>query len=363
MRILHATQPTEAGVARVVAELAADQVRRGWTVTVACPARPPLVGWIEAAGAEHAPWRALRPPAPATVRETRALGAIVRAAEPDIVHLHSSKAGLAGRLAIRGRIPTVFQPHAWSFDAAEALQRVAALRWERFAARWSRAIVCVSAAERDRGRSHGIAGRFAVIPNGIDASSFDPSAEARRAARDRLGVGEEPLAVCVGRLTRQKGQDRLVALWPAVRRRVPAAELVLVGDGPGKDSLERAAGAGVRLVGHRTDVADWLAAADVVAAPSRWEGMSLVVLEAMAAGRSVVATDVPGMQELLGDGAGEVIPAEEPAAFARALADRLEDPGPRREEGRAGRRRVEREHALTTTADRVASLYMELLAR
>ena len=94
----------------------------------------------------------------------------------------------------------------------------------------------------------------------------------------------------------------------------------------------------VRLVGKRADVADWLAAADVVAFPSRWEGMSIGMLEAMASGRSVVASDVGGAQEALGGESGAVVPPEDAAALAQAIDDRLLDPARHGRRGSCGPR-------------------------
>jgi glycosyltransferase involved in cell wall biosynthesis len=136
---------------------------------------------------------------------------------------------------------------------------------------------------------------------------------------------DAPLAVCPGRLTRQKGQDVLLAAWPAIRRRCPAARLVLVGDGDLAEPLRARAAPGVTFAGAVDDVRDWLTAADLVVLPSRWEGLSLVLLEAMACGRSVVVSDVPGLGEALGPGTGECVPAEDPAALAEAVGERLLD--------------------------------------
>ena len=116
---------------------------------------------------------------------------------------------------------------------------------------------------------------------------------------------------------------------------------MLVGDGPDEESLRSNAGPRVHLVGKRADVADWLAAADVVAFPSRWEGMSLGMLEAMAIGRSVVATDVGGAEEALGGEAGAVVPPGDAAALASAIVERLRDPARTAAEGRAARERAE----------------------
>jgi glycosyltransferase involved in cell wall biosynthesis len=167
--------------------------------------------------------------------------------------------------------------------------------------------------------------------------------------------------VCVGRLTRQKGQDVLVAGWPRVRDRVPDAELALVGSGPDREPLAARKVPGVRLVGQRRDVRDWLAAADVVAVPSRWEGMPLVLLEAMAVGRSVVAADVPGAREALGDRAGAVVPPEDPSELSAALALRLLDRPRADAEGTAGRSRVEARFDLRRSTAAVARMYEALV--
>jgi glycosyltransferase involved in cell wall biosynthesis len=143
---------------------------------------------------------------------------------------------------------------------------------------------------------------------------------------------------------------------------LPEARLALVGDGPGLDGLRRSADESVTFAGETHDVAHWLAAADVVAFPSRWEGMSIALLEAMASGRSVVATDVPGAREALGE-PDQLVPAEDPAALAEAIAARLTDPSRAAAEGRAARERAERMYPLRATRDAVAGLYLELLGR
>jgi glycosyltransferase involved in cell wall biosynthesis len=363
IRVLHVTQPGEEGVAFVVTDLARDQVERGYDVVVAGPPNGDFARAIEATGARLVPWQARRQPGPSVIAETRALSRILAAERPQLVHLHSSKAGLVGRLALRGRLPTLFQPHSWSFEALRGPLRRAAAAWERRAARWTSTIVCVSEAEREHGERVGVSGNFRVVPNGIDLDAFREAAdEERAAARARLGLGEGPLVVCVGRLCRQKGQDVLVGAWPSVRARVPEARLVLVGGGPSEQELRRAAGEGVELVGTRQDVPDWLAAADVIAAPSRWDGMSLAVLEAMARGRSVVATDVPGAREALGD-AGAIVSVEAGDELAGAIVERLSDPELAAAEGRKARSRSELHHDVRATCGRIAELYVETVGR
>ena len=120
------------------------------------------------------------------------------------------------------------------------------------------------------------------------------------------------------RLAHQKGQDVLLRAWPSVRERLPEANLILVGDGPERENLVKAAPHGVEFVGARDDTHLWFAAADVVAVPSRWETMSLVALEAMASGRPVVASAFDGAIDCLG-GSGAVVPIGDHVALADAL--------------------------------------------
>ncbi|HEX7254646.1 MAG TPA: glycosyltransferase [Gaiellaceae bacterium] len=362
MRVLHVAQPTHGGLVSCVGDPVADQVARGWDVWVACPPEGDLAGLTVGAGATFRPWPARRSPGPSSVRETLWLRDIVRGVGPDLVHLHSSKAGLCGRLALRGRLPTVFQPQAWSFHAVGGPTGWAAAAWERAGARWAHALVCASESERADGERAGIRARWRVIYNGVDVERLsEVGEEEQRAARERLGLAAGPVAVCVGRLSRQKGQDVLLDAWPAVVERVPDARLYLVGSGEDRQTLEARAVSGVSLVGERDDVPDWLAAADVVVQASRWEGMSLAVLEAMARGRSIVTTDVAGNREALGEEAGAIVAPEDPRALAAGVAKRLEDPALREAEGRAARARAVRSHDVRKTTAQTAELYGELL--
>jgi glycosyltransferase involved in cell wall biosynthesis len=367
LTVLHVTQPIEGGVGRYVASLVQAQLRHGWRPVVACPAEGWLAAQLAAAGVEHLPWGAHREVGRSLLQEIGELRDHVSALNPAAVHLHSSKAGLVGRLVVRGRRPTLFQPHAWSFAAVDGPMRRAVTGWERIASRWVHLLICVSADERRLGRSAGIRSPAATVLYGIDLERFAVAEPAERelARKELLAaeVRDAPIAVCVGRLCRQKGQDLLLRAWPAVLKEVPDANLVLVGDGPDRARLEASSPPQVRIVGEQEDIPRWLATSDVVALPSRWEGMAFTVLEAMACGRSVVATDVTGMRQALEDdagAAGEVVPVEDPAALARALTVRLRDPGTAAAEGALGRRHVMRHHdqarQLGAVIDRTAGL-------
>jgi glycosyltransferase involved in cell wall biosynthesis len=365
--VLHVAQPTDAGVGAYVAAVAADQVDRGWTVTVACPPDGPLTPAVGSTGAAVLPWLAGRNPGPGLVSELRGLARVIERAAPDVVHLHSSKAGLVGRLLTRSNRPVLFQPHGWSWLAAGRLLEPAVRRWERLGARWAGAIVCVSAGERDEGVRAGVAGRYAVVRNGVEVQRFAGarSEAARRAARGELGLDEGPVVACVGRLSRQKGQDRLVEAWPQVVAAHPGATLLLVGDGPERQRLSRPQ-PGLRICPGVDDVRTHLAAADLVVLSSRWEGLSLAMLEALAAGRPVVTTAVAG-SEVLPAGAGVVLRAsadDDPAVAAElagVLRQRLGDAAGLAAAGAAAATFADAELDVRRTHDELAALTSSLL--
>lgn len=368
LRVVHVSQPVEAGVAAVVRDLVLEQRAAGLDVRLISP-EGPLAAWARREQVQWLPWAASREPGRAVPAETWQLRRLLTRCAPDVLHLHSSKAGLAGRLAVRGRVPTAFQPHAWSFSAASGVQGRAALSWERAAARWTHLLLLCSPEEEREGVTGGLRARSLVVPNGVDVERFAlPTEEDRAAARDRLGLSSRaPVALCVGRLSPQKGQDLGVRAWRQVRRERPDALLLLVGDGPDRAVLERDAGNGVLVLGHRDDVPDLVAAADLALLPSRWEGLALSLLEAMAGGLSVVTTDVAGSRSTLLGGdlppAGEVVPVGDAAALAQAVLHRFADPQQAAAEGRAGRLRVEQHHDVRSTTAQVRQAYALLRAR
>ncbi|USX56142.1 glycosyltransferase [Lentzea sp. HUAS12] len=349
MKIVHVTQPVEAGVAVVVLALARAQRERGWDVSIACPD----TGWLperaHKAGIPLLPWQATRSPGPRTALELRALRKILRRLNPDVVHLHSSKAGLA-RLVVRNGVPTIFQPHLWSFRVATGVLSRACRFWEAQASRWTSLLLCVSDDELKAGREAEVTARAEVVCNGVDTGRLTPRAK----------TNDTPTAVCVGRLAHQKGQDLLLEAWPHVLGKVPDAELLIVGDGPMAAQLQARHHPHVRWHGHSDAVHTHYAEADVVVLPSRAEGMALVPLEAMACGRPVVAFDVEGVAQSIGD-AGEVVPPGDVKALAQAVALRLADPELAAAEGKRGRQRAETLFDRDRMTDQIVTLTARLV--
>ncbi|MCB5183507.1 glycosyltransferase [Streptomyces antimicrobicus] len=374
MTVLHLVQPVEGGVARVVTDLVRAQSAAGLRPVVGCPPGGQLAEAARAAGAEVHTWRAARSPGPGVAVEAGAAARLLRKVRPALLHAHSAKAGLAGRLAARGALPTVFQPHAWSFDAVGGTTGALALRWERFAVRWADRVLCVSEAERLAGETAGVHARWAVIRNGVDLGHFRPvdpdPVQDKALARAGLPLptafrGDGPLVVCVGRLCQQKGQDLLLRAWPELLATVPGARLALVGDGPDAERLRRTAPSGVLFAGAAADTRPWLRAADLVVLPSRWEGMALVPLEAMACGRPVLVSDVSGARESLPPGHGRLclVPPEDPTALAKALGRLLVEPRLLAELGEQAGLHARTGFDVRRTTDAVTGLYHELLGR
>lgn len=352
--VLMISQPVEYGVAVCVRQLAAAGIAAGHVVSVVCPGTQsgPLAGWIKEAGARHIPLNLVRQP---SLRDLRSIWAIRRLARGrDVVHLHSSKAGALGRLAVatlrrRDRPAVVFTPHYWSWQVGGRLAKLYRFV-ERLLASRCDAIVAVSEQEAAEGRAQ--LGRavdhLTVIPNGVDRERFSP--DGGRGQRDP----ETPLIVCVGRLSRQKGQDVAIRALAQLGNR--AAHLRLVGDENPvgeREKLEDLAaslGVGDRIEwrGKVDDPAPEFRAADIVIAPSRWEGMSLVFLEAMACGATVVVSEVFGSDAVRS--AGVIVAPEDPHALARELDALLDDEDRRRQLGTAARERS-KSYDVATTLD------------
>ncbi len=227
-------------------------------------------------------------------------------------------------------------------------------------------IVCVAEASRDGYLAAGVpAAKLRVVRNGIRP---EPVASDRGGLCRRLGLTTDAeLVLTVARFTDQKGHAFLLDAAPAVLARMPRARFVWVGEGPLRGDLQervRVLGLDERIIfaGRRSDVPELLAAADLLVLPSRFEGLPLVALEAMAAGLPVVGTRVCGTAEAVEDGVtGRLVEPGDPGALAAAILEALEDPTCARRWGEAGRERVRTEFSAERMARETAEIYREAL--
>lgn len=346
------------GVGRHVRSLVDGYVARGVGVRVLGPADTDERFGFAAAGAQFHPvpiGSGLRPAGgvPAALALRRAVAGAA------ILHAHGLRAGLLASL-VRGRLPLVVTWHNVVLDTDPARRVYRIL--ERVVAR--RATVTLTVSPDLTGRVRRLGGRD-VRPTPVAALPPRPATRNRDDVRRELGAPDRPLVLAAGRLHPQKGFDTLIRAAGAWAARSPSPVVALAGDGPLRGELARLADrlhAPVRFLGHRDDVVDLLAAADVVVMPSRWEGRSLLVQEAMRAGSAIVAAATGGTPDLVQD-AAVLVPSGDTPSLADAVATLLDDPGSRVALGDRARTVA----ATWPTADEVAAetlaLYREILER
>ena len=258
---------------------------------------------------------------------------LMRAQQPAIVHTHTSKAGFIGRLAARlAGVPVVIhQPHGHIFYGYYGPRRTAFyVALERLAARWTDRIVTLTERGIDEHLVRGIGARaqYRAVPSGVPTAELRAAAPTRGVARARLRLPDDAFVVVgLGRFVPVKGFDVLITALPTLAAAVPSTCVLLVGDGPERVALEAQAGRlGVRdrlrFTGVTPDIAVCLAAADVLAAPSRNEGMGRALVEGMALGLPVVGSEVGGIPAVIADGeTGWLVPPGDAAALAEALVE------------------------------------------
>lgn len=281
---------------------------------------------------------------------------LIRNRQPTLVHSHLFHANVLASKALRGarQIPLIHTTHIIE-------RRFRPLRpWleRRAAARASR-VVCVSHAVRTHLVESGWpADKLHTIHNGIDLTSFSEVPV--------IDLESEPVIVGVGRLESQKGFDLLLRAFARIAGGLPEARIEIAGTGPADQTLGVLAsklGIAERItwLGFRADVATVLSRARVVAFPSRYEGFGLVLAEAGAAARPVVAFDLPTTREILTDGStGKIVAVRDLDAFAESLADLLRDPDRARQLGTAARVKIQQEFDEQRMVADYASLYAEL---
>lgn len=347
-----------AGMETVTARLAMRLGEAGHRVGVTClEDTGPLAAELEAAG--H---RVAVVPAPGlrTNIAPTALTGWLRAERPDVVHVHSGawlKGVRAARLAGVRRV--VFTEHGLN-DVEPWFSSFL----KRCGAHYTDTVVAVSEPLREYlVRTAGIrADRVIVVPNGVDTARFNPVGRTA-GIRERLGIGDAPMLGHIARLAPVKNQPLLVDAFAEARRRVPNAHLVIVGDGSERSAIEARIAAGslqtcVHLIGEARAIPEILREMDAFALPSKAEGTSMSVLEAMASGVAVVASSVGGTPDLLNHGeCGQLVPPNDVPALARALADVLSDAAVRSALGSAGRARAVAQYSETTVTDRYEQLY------
>jgi glycosyltransferase involved in cell wall biosynthesis len=300
------------------------------------------------------------------------LRALIRRGGYDIVHTHSSVAGVLGRVAaVTTGVPViVHHVHGWGLrpDMRPVMRRVYVML-ERICAWWTSSLVAVSQPTIDKGVAHGICRpeKFTLLYNGIDVGRFRRPIDAAR-VRQELGLAADTKVVgMIGRLDEQKNPLDFIRAAAVVLEHDPRVQFVLAGDGALRSDCERLVRelnlvGKVILLGFRDDVDQILPVLDIVALSSLWEGLPVVFQEAMSAGKAIVANDVDGASDVVIDGVtGYLVRPGRPDDMAARLLELLVNHSRRLQMGAAAR-----ERSAAFSEDRMRAgleaLYVKLLA-
>jgi len=396
-KILEVLEANVGGARKHVLDILRCLDRSRFQPHVACSLRrgfdaPDALRRFETLGARTTVVPMLRRPAPlADLRSLRNLVRLIRRERFAIVHTHASKAGFLGRLAARraGAPAVVHTPHTFPFERCDTPLAPLYRLLERRAAKWADRIVLVAPSQRATAEELGVAeGRLVVIENGVEPPP-EPPETLRARYREKLGLAaDEPAFAFVGRLTPQKDVQTFLRLAAEVLRLVPEAKGFVVGatDNPaylrslrprpspqawqtlseGKPPeglLLWSHDLPLRVLGHRSDAPTLVAAFDLVILPSLYEGLPYSLLEAMACGVPVVASNVTGARDAILDGeTGFLVAVGDVTAFAGAAAKVLTDRALRLRLGAAAGKRALDHFSLERFAERINALYEELTA-
>lgn len=295
------------------------------------------------------------------LKDVKALKEVVQLlhrVKPDLIHCHTSKAGIVGRAAAKAAgVPAVFTAHTWSFaDGTSRMWKLIGTPSERLAARFTTKIIAVSDSNRDLAIRQRVAPEYKIVTvhNGIPDTGY-------RAWPERGGV---PRIVMVARFAPQKNQQQLLSALAEVE--LPF-KLTFVGDGPTRLAAEQLAGElgltpRVEFLGVRRDTEQILAASELFVLATNWEGFPITILEAMRAGLPVIATDVDGVREAVLDGqTGCLVPRGDTQALREKLILLLSDARLRGKLGAAGRSIYEREFTRPVMLDKIADVYRSVV--
>lgn len=308
----------------------------------------------------------------------RTLRRFIHEMKPDVVHTHSSKAGVLGRAAAwKEKVPAVIHTvHGLPFhDRQSRLVHHGYVAAERWAARRCHHLIAITAAMVEAFHDSRIAtpDRFTIIPSGVDLRRFRVDRDTMRPdIREAWGVGvDAPVLGIVARLDPLKGHDDLLDILPMLREHVPDLRLVFIGDGWRREHLEqRVATEGfddivifTGLVEHR-EIAKLLTAVDVKALPSYQEGQSRTLIEALLCGCAIVAYDVGGIGSVCINGqTGRLAPLGDKTALGDAIIELFDHPEERARFAERGKAYVKRNFDAQAMTEMIERVYYEVLNR
>jgi len=306
-----------------------------------------------------------------------ALKRFFRATRPDVVHTHSSKAGVIGRIAAHAAgVPIIVHTiHGMSFNRTQSwIVQHAYAAAERFCAKRCHAIVSVADAmtRQSFAAAIGTPDQYETIRSGMAVADFDPARVSGQSLRQEWGIGREHVLVgTVARLFKNKGYEQLIEVISRAALLNPNLRFVWIGDGAHRGAYEdelhrRGLADRVVLTGllKPSAIPEALAAIDILAHTSQWEGLPRAVVQALLLKKPVVSFNIDGAPEVVIPGrTGELAPLNDTESFANALLKLAADSTLRANYGEAGRRACEFEFDAATMVGRLEGLYRRLSER
>jgi len=304
----------------------------------------------------------------------RKLKALLTKERYDLIHAHTPIAAWLGRLAVKrtGQGPVLYTAHGFHFyKGAPWPYWLFYYPAERLAACWTDGLIVINSEDYKRAQRMGFKpgkNLFFVHGVGVDLERFSQGRENVPSVREELGLGDQDVvATCVAEFTSTKNHAFLLAAWRKVAREEPRAHLLLIGDGRLKSAMERKIEVesipSVHFLGFRKDVPQILQGTDIFVLPSRREGLPRSVMEAMAAGEPVVATDVRGSRDLVEHGVtGLLVELGDIEGLAQALLQLIRDPELRQRMGEAGRAKIQ-DYSLERVLDEMSAIYARYLRK
>lgn len=364
LKIFHvAGNARESGAERLLLQMAAHLDVRAFRMAVALPSRSPLT---DALKRHHIPVEILPLPFAVNPWSVRRLSRLFSEWKPDIVQGHGVRSNVYARLAAGGTpcvstlydtLDAHFAPHRWISAAVDVATSGR-----------SAAVVCAAECVRRDflERCPEMWERTHMIRPGVDLERFDPRHHDRGAARNGLNLGDRWTLMIAGRLIEKKGHAFILDALYHVRNTLPPFRLIIAGDGPQRKSLEKKAkarglGENVVFLGTHNDIPALLSASDAVLVPSLREDVPNVLLEALAMGKPVVASQVGGITEIMAqEGEGWLVPPRSTDKFIEALLSALWNKEEARKRADTARRRIVQEYDLRKTIARWETLYREV---
>lgn len=362
--IIQSYLPCPGGAERQLAALAPMLCDRGIAIHVITRRYPGLSAYELVGGV---PVHRLPIPGPKTTASlsfTLSALPLLRRLQPDVIHAHellspTTTAVAAGRWLGVPVIAKVLRGGMLGDLAKLARKPLGKWRMQRFIQAVDGFAVISQEIDAELATWGVPAPKRFFIPNGVDTQRFAPvSTDAKEELRRELALPDVLTAVYAGRLAPEKCVDQLIHLWPKVREIYAHARLLILGDGPEQARLHQLATPGVHFLGQIEDVLPYLQAADLFILPSATEGLSNAMLEALAVGLPVIATNVGGAPDVIKHWQnGWLAPPWQSDSWLEAILVLFTLPELRAQLGAQGRQKVVAEYGLTATADRLAALY------